>query len=125
MFENLALSAIQEENARKLVKILLNQVEELSASLRDARVEIQQLRDENNRLKGQTQGQSECSETGHGEALCGEGTAQISGAAQKGEESRFGGSPDRSDCHSAGNPAERCDVRMWAFRFRQRKFRAC
>ncbi len=53
MFENLELSAIQEENARKLVKILLNQVEALSASLRDARVEIQQLRDENNRLKGE------------------------------------------------------------------------
>jgi hypothetical protein len=35
------------------VKILLNQIEELSASLRDARVEIQQLRDEINRLKGE------------------------------------------------------------------------
>jgi hypothetical protein len=53
MFEDLDLSAIHEENARKLVKILLNQVEELSAGLRDARLEIQQLRDENNRLKGE------------------------------------------------------------------------
>jgi len=35
------------------VKILLNQIEELSASLRNARAEIQQLRDENNRLKGE------------------------------------------------------------------------
>ena len=41
------------ENARQLVKILLNQIEELSAALRDARVEIQQLRDENDRLKGE------------------------------------------------------------------------
>ena len=53
MLENLDLSGIQEENARKLVKILLNQIEELSASLRDARIEIQQLRDEINRLKGE------------------------------------------------------------------------
>ena len=53
MLENLDLSAIHEENARQLVEILLNQIEELSASLRDARVEIQQLRDEINRLKGE------------------------------------------------------------------------
>lgn len=53
MLEEIDLSAIHEENARQLVKILLNQIEELSASLRDARVEIQQLRDENNRLKGE------------------------------------------------------------------------
>lgn len=53
MLEDLDLSGIQEENARKLVKILLNQIEELSASLRELRVENQQLRDENNRLKGE------------------------------------------------------------------------
>lgn len=53
MFEDLDLSAIHEENARKLVKILLNQIDELSASLREARNEIQRLRDENNRLKGE------------------------------------------------------------------------
>jgi hypothetical protein len=53
MLETIDLSAIHEENARKLVKILLNEVEELSASLRDARIEIQKLRDENNRLKGE------------------------------------------------------------------------
>ncbi len=58
MLEDLDLSGIHEENARKLVKILLNQIEELSASLRSARVEIQQLRDEINRLKGE-QGKSE------------------------------------------------------------------
>lgn len=53
MLEEIDLSAIHEENARQLVKILLNQIDELSASLRDARVEIQQLRDEINRLKGE------------------------------------------------------------------------
>jgi len=53
MFENLDLSAIHEENARTLVQILLNQIEELSASLREARVLIQEQRDEINRLKGE------------------------------------------------------------------------
>lgn len=53
MLENLDLSAIHEENARQLVRLLLNQIEELSAALHDARIEIQQLRDENNRLKGE------------------------------------------------------------------------
>jgi len=53
MLENIELSAIQDENARKLVRILLNEIEELSAQLRDARIEIQQLRDENARLKGE------------------------------------------------------------------------
>lgn len=53
MLEDFDLSGIQEENARKLVKILLNQIEELSAGLRDARVVIQQQRDEINRLKGE------------------------------------------------------------------------
>jgi len=53
MLEDLDLNGILEENARKLVKILLNQIEELSSGLRDARAEIQQLRDENNRLKGE------------------------------------------------------------------------
>ncbi len=53
MFEDLDLNAIQEENARELVKRLLNMIEELSAGLREARAEIQRLRDENNRLKGE------------------------------------------------------------------------
>lgn len=53
MLEDLDLRGIQEENARKLVKILLNQIEELSVSLRDARAVIQQQRDEINRLKGE------------------------------------------------------------------------
>lgn len=53
MFEDIDLSAIQEENARELVKRLLNTIEQLSAEVRDLRVEIQRLRDENNRLKGE------------------------------------------------------------------------
>jgi hypothetical protein len=53
MFENLDLSGIHEENARTLVEMLLNQIEELSADLREARITIQQLRDEINLLKGE------------------------------------------------------------------------
>jgi len=53
MFENLDLSGIHEPNARILVEMLLNQIEELSADLRQARIAIQQLRDEINRLKGE------------------------------------------------------------------------
>jgi hypothetical protein len=47
------LSNIQDENARQLIVRLLNLVETVSADLRDAQVEIQRLRDENNRLKGE------------------------------------------------------------------------
>ena len=53
MFEDIELNAIQEENARELVKRLLNMVEELSGEVRELRVENQRLRDENNRLKGE------------------------------------------------------------------------
>lgn len=53
MFEDLDLSAIHEENAKILVKMLLNQIEQLTADLRDARIKIQELRDEINRLKGE------------------------------------------------------------------------
>jgi len=53
MFEDLELNAIQEENARELVKRLLNMVEQLSRDVRELRVENQRLRDENNRLKGE------------------------------------------------------------------------
>ena len=53
MFENLDLTSIQDENARELIGRLLNLVEKLSADLRDAQAEIQRLRDENNRLKGE------------------------------------------------------------------------
>jgi hypothetical protein len=53
MFENIDLSAILEEKTRELVKGLLNFVEQLSGRLREAQAEIQRLRDENNRLKGE------------------------------------------------------------------------
>ena len=53
MFEDIELNAIQEENARELVKRLLNMVEQLSGDVRELRVENQRLRDENNRLKGE------------------------------------------------------------------------
>jgi hypothetical protein len=53
MFEDLDLHAIQDDNARELIRRLLNLVEQLSADLRDAQAETQRLRDENNRLKGE------------------------------------------------------------------------
>ena len=53
MFDNLDLTSIQDENARELIGRLLNLVEKLSADLRDAQAEIQGLRDEVNRLKGE------------------------------------------------------------------------
>ena len=53
MFEDIELNAIQEENARELVKRLLNMVEQLSRDVRELRVENQRLRDEVNRLKGE------------------------------------------------------------------------
>lgn len=53
MLDEIDLSGIQEKNARQLVVRLLNLIEALSADLRDAQVEIQRLRDEVNRLKGE------------------------------------------------------------------------
>lgn len=53
MFKNLDLSGIREENARTLVEMLLNQIEELSTELRQTRITIQQLRDEISLLKGE------------------------------------------------------------------------
>ena len=53
MFEDIELNAIQEENARELVKRLLNMVEGLSGEVGALRVENQRLRDENNRLQGE------------------------------------------------------------------------
>jgi len=53
ILDNLDLNAIQDENAQELIRQLLNLVEKLSADLRDAQVEIQRLRDEVNRLKGE------------------------------------------------------------------------
>lgn len=51
--EDLDLSQIQDENARKLIVRLLNLVEKQAADLRDAQAEIQRLRDEINRMKGE------------------------------------------------------------------------
>jgi hypothetical protein len=66
MFENIDLSAILEEKTRELVKGLLNFVEQLSSRLREAQAEIQRLRDENNRLKGE-QGKPEIKGDAEGE----------------------------------------------------------
>ena len=56
MFEDLDLDSIVDGPARELVRRLLNLLEEVMADLRAAQAEIQRLRDENNRLKGE-QGQ--------------------------------------------------------------------
>jgi hypothetical protein len=56
MLENIDLKEIQDENARELIQRLLNLVEKLSLDLRDSQGEVQRLRDEVNRLKGE-QGQ--------------------------------------------------------------------
>jgi len=56
MLDDIDLSRIQDENARELIMRLLNLVEKQAADLCDAQIEIQRLRDEVNRLKGE-QGQ--------------------------------------------------------------------
>lgn len=53
LLDDLDLNAISDENARQLIRRLLNLIEQLSADLREAQAEIQRLRDENNRLKGE------------------------------------------------------------------------
>ena len=53
MLAGIELSAIHEENARQLIRRLLNLIEKLSADLCDKQAEIQALRDENNHLKGE------------------------------------------------------------------------
>ncbi len=53
MLDDLDLAGIQDERARALIVRLLNLIEDLSADLRAAQDEIQRLRDENNRLKGE------------------------------------------------------------------------
>jgi hypothetical protein len=53
MFDNLDLTSIQDENVRELIGRLLNLIEKQAADLRDAQAEIQRLRDEVNRLKGE------------------------------------------------------------------------
>jgi hypothetical protein len=56
MLEDLDLHSIAEEQARELVRRLLNLLEDVRADLRAAQAEIQRLRNEINRLKGE-QGQ--------------------------------------------------------------------
>ena len=53
MLENLDLHSIVDEQARELVRRLLNVLEDVMADLRAAQAENQRLRDEINRLKGE------------------------------------------------------------------------
>lgn len=53
MLDDLDLSGIEDERARELIMRLLNLLEEVTADLRAAQVEIQRLRDEIARLKGE------------------------------------------------------------------------
>jgi hypothetical protein len=53
VLDDLDLHAISDENARQLIRRLLNLIEQLSADLREAQAENQRLRDEVNRLKGE------------------------------------------------------------------------
>ena len=53
MLDDLDLAGIPDERTRTLIVRLLNLIEAQAADLRDAQVEVQWLRDENNRLKGE------------------------------------------------------------------------
>ena len=53
MLDDLDLAGIEDERARALIVRLLNLIEDLAADLRVAQEELQRLRDENNRLKGE------------------------------------------------------------------------
>ena len=54
MLEDFDLQSIQDlEGARQAIGQLLNLIEDLTADLREAQAEIQRLRDENNRRKGE------------------------------------------------------------------------
>src|SRR5262249_60755583 len=53
MLEDLALHSIADEQARELVRRLLNMLEHVRADLRAAQAEIQRLPNEINRLKGE------------------------------------------------------------------------
>jgi len=56
MLDGFDLATIQDESLRAIVRFLMNQVEDLAAKVQHHAEEIQRLRDENNRLKGE-QGQ--------------------------------------------------------------------
>lgn len=53
MLDDIDLSAILEEKARELIRRLLNLIEQLTGDLRASQAEVQRLRDEVNRLKGE------------------------------------------------------------------------
>lgn len=53
MLEELDLSGLPDQRTRDLVMRLLNLLEDVTADLRAAQAELQRLRDENNRLKGE------------------------------------------------------------------------
>src|SRR4028118_1083699 len=53
MLDELDLTSLPDERTRTLVVGLLNLIENLSSDLRTAQAEIQRLRDETNRLKGE------------------------------------------------------------------------
>jgi len=53
MLENLDPSSIQDDALRAIVLLLMNEVERLSAKVKDLEEEAQRLRDENRRLKGE------------------------------------------------------------------------
>jgi len=53
MLDDLDLSSLADDRTRDLVLRLLNLIETVTADLRTAQAEIQRLRDENNRLKGE------------------------------------------------------------------------
>ena len=53
MLENFDPTTIQDETLRQVVIFLMNQVESLHAKVQEQAEEIQRLRDENNRLKGE------------------------------------------------------------------------
>ena len=53
MLEDFDPSTIEDEGLRQIVMYLMNMVENLSAKVAEQAEEIQRLRDENNRLKGE------------------------------------------------------------------------
>jgi len=53
MLDNLDQNAIQDENARELIRRLMNIIENQAVELRKLKEENQRLRDEVNRLKGE------------------------------------------------------------------------
>ncbi|GAA5531547.1 hypothetical protein Hgul01_05372 [Herpetosiphon gulosus] len=53
MLDGFDLTTIHDESLRTIVRFLMNQAEDLAAKVRHQADEIQRLRDENNRLKGE------------------------------------------------------------------------